>query len=552
MTEDLGTINVRYRHCSCVSTRALKEALGGGNICPRCNKIVPPENLIIRSLSVEEESFDSTPSPNLSRSSSQSSISTEEEQMEFDNLILRLQERANLPFKLNPFSGSENEDLDSLLNKFDTFCTQHHKDDAYKAAQIPLLLTGRAYKVYKNFSDVTKDDYELVCQELQLNFGPLELPPEIAYPQLSKLKMDPKSTVQTFFEKLTTQGRRLDVSPEMLKAFFIDGLSKHLKTYVLLRQPDTISRAFQMAKQAEQILPHDDSSLVHQVKDLNSKLEKLDEILSLKTKPTTAAITFAQDHSFENMEKKIQELENNFNNFKQRAPPNQNPLTCHNCSQLGHTARQCKNLPSNQFRSQIDNNLNCQLCFSPGHSAGQCENTGKNSKNSCQLCFKPGHSASQCRKLNSLFNRFEEVTTQLNQNRFDRPQKPFFPGNNNARTNSRLTCYHCGKPGHYSRDCFQNNNANPNRNQSQYNAPLNQNNPNNNHYGRNFRNNPNPNTNFRNMQPNVSVADTTCSVTLSEKAPPFLPSAHLLKPVKHTAITTNSPSDNSKNHPTKI
>ena len=100
--------------------------------------------------------------------------------------------------------------------------------------------------------------------------------------------MDPKKDVHAFFEQLTTQGARLDVNPEMLKAFFIDGLSKHLKTYVLLRQPDTISRAFQMAKQAEQILPHDDSSLVHQVKDLNSKLEKLDHILSPKIKPTTA------------------------------------------------------------------------------------------------------------------------------------------------------------------------------------------------------------------------------------------------------------------------
>ena len=99
-------------------------------------------------------------------------------------------------------------------------------------------------------------------------------------------------------------GATLEVTPEMLKAFFIDGLLKHIKTYVLLRQPASLSEAFQLAKQAEHIIPNEESTLIHQVRDLNQKLEKLDDKLIPKTQPTTAAINIDYDNSLDNMEKK--------------------------------------------------------------------------------------------------------------------------------------------------------------------------------------------------------------------------------------------------------
>ena len=184
MTANRRTVNTRYPYCRCARTRNWQLDIGAGNICPRCNKIIP----------LEEENDDSEPpsyssSPVHTSYSSSTDDNSEMQEMDWDNLFLRLQERVDVPFKISPFSGKPEEDIDCLLNKFDAYCEQHDKDNEYKTRRIPFLLTGRAYKTYKNFTDEVKANYVAVCRELQLNFGPLMLPPDIAYPQLSKLKM---------------------------------------------------------------------------------------------------------------------------------------------------------------------------------------------------------------------------------------------------------------------------------------------------------------------------------------------------------------------------
>ena len=215
MTANRRTLNTRYPYCRCVRTRTWQLDIGAGNICPRCNKLIL----------LEEDNNDSELPSNTSssihtNSSSFTDDDSEMQEMDWDNLFLLLQERVDVPFKISPFSGKSDEDIDSLLNKFDAYCEQHDKDNEYKTRRIPFLLTGQAYKIYKNFTDEVKANYVAVCRELQLNFGPLTLPPEIAYPQLSKLKMTNGTKVQSFYEELTSMGAAPEVTLQMLKAFF--------------------------------------------------------------------------------------------------------------------------------------------------------------------------------------------------------------------------------------------------------------------------------------------------------------------------------------------
>ena len=102
---------------------------------------------------------------------------------------------------------------------------------------------------------------------LRLNYGTLKLANEIAFPLFSRLKMENDGDVKTFYEKITLHGKRLNATPEMLQSFFVGGLLTHIKTYVMLRQPNSLSEAFQLAREAEIMAPADDSSLARQLKD---------------------------------------------------------------------------------------------------------------------------------------------------------------------------------------------------------------------------------------------------------------------------------------------
>ena len=74
-------------------------------------------------------------------------------------------------FKICSFSGTENEDVDEILHKFDSCCDENGHDNIYRAQKLPFLLSGKAYRMFKNLSEDDKKDYEEICRQLKLNFG---------------------------------------------------------------------------------------------------------------------------------------------------------------------------------------------------------------------------------------------------------------------------------------------------------------------------------------------------------------------------------------------
>ena len=100
------------------------------------------------------------------------------EEMELERALLRLQE---IPFNSTPFSGLPREDFDAFLSKFNSFCNVNNKPLDYKVKRLPIVLSGRAYKIYDSLSPALKENFGDLCQELRLHFGCSNLPSDVAH-----------------------------------------------------------------------------------------------------------------------------------------------------------------------------------------------------------------------------------------------------------------------------------------------------------------------------------------------------------------------------------
>ena len=203
MSDDTSPLAINF--CSCVRTRALLEAHGSGNVCPRCgNRMIPLPSEEQHSTE-ESDLDDESDASDLTNFSNSNNF----EEMEFERALLQFQE---IPFNLTPFSGLPGEDFDAFLSKFNSFCDVNNKPLDYKVKRLPFVLSGRAYKIYDSLSPALKDNFEDLCQELRLHFACSNLPNDVAHQKLQALRMLPGSSVQDFYEKFTMYSASIDVS----------------------------------------------------------------------------------------------------------------------------------------------------------------------------------------------------------------------------------------------------------------------------------------------------------------------------------------------------
>ena len=146
------------------------------------------------------------PSPRVISSHTLSMSSTSS--LRSDDMARRLDA---LPIKIPTFSGKDDEFIESLIDKLDSYATDHNEDNDFKLRRLPYLLKGRAHEVFVNLPESIKGDYERLISELRLNFGTPQLPSELAYKSLSSLKMDGGETVQIFYEKLLRNSKHLQI-----------------------------------------------------------------------------------------------------------------------------------------------------------------------------------------------------------------------------------------------------------------------------------------------------------------------------------------------------
>ena len=243
-----------------------------------------------------------------------------------------------LPVKIPLFSGKSDEDVESLLLNFDTYCHNTGKTEQFKASHIPLLLKGEAHSVFRNIPPESKASYEKICENLRLNFGVVKMPCEVAYPLLTKLKMT--TTVQEYLNQFRKLCTNLHVTPNMIQAFFVYGLKPKVKQYVTIRQPKTLNEAIQYAKQGEAIAPEDETSTNDAaVKRLTEEVSKITSLLGTNHMHTANV----------NTAPKID--------------------TCQLCFHSGHIATLC---PRNVVHRALKERV-CYNCRKPGHKIADCE-----------------------------------------------------------------------------------------------------------------------------------------------------------------------------------
>jgi len=122
---------------------------------------------------------------------------------------------------------------------------------------------------------------------------------------------------------------------------------------------------------------------------------------------------------------------------------------CYNCKQPGHESNQCPHPRTTDTKQ-------CYHCQGLGHVQADCPTlriSGQVSGGNCYSCGQPGHLARNCPNPNSVP---VAATAAPARGGFGHRGRGAFQGRGggfNVTTNRAATCYKCGGPNHYARDC---------------------------------------------------------------------------------------------------
>ena len=71
-------------------------------------------------------------------------------------------------FKLPPFRGEKNQNIESYIDKYNQFCENNGKNDFYKIENFRMNLDGRAYLLYDSMPEDVKNDWGLLTEKAVL------------------------------------------------------------------------------------------------------------------------------------------------------------------------------------------------------------------------------------------------------------------------------------------------------------------------------------------------------------------------------------------------
>ena len=130
------------------------------------------------------------------------------------------------------------------------------------------------------------------------------------------------------------------MQPEILLSFFLGGLHKDIKSYCLLKNPESVHDAVALAREAEIVLRANDGSIVSTQTAQQNEINQLQAqmITLLRNKEATVAAIHPMPPSFPNTQNQQFAHQNN-----QQSPEPVNHQSCQICGRYNHTAAACRN-----------------------------------------------------------------------------------------------------------------------------------------------------------------------------------------------------------------
>ena len=156
-------------------------------------------------------------------------------------------------FKPRSFTGLPNEDIKEWLEKFDRFARFYNWTNAKKLCAIALLLDGPALAWYHTQTAETVGNFTNLTDGLKNRFGAQNLE-FLLRQELFSRKQGPNEQLSVYTEDIIKKSQRLGLSDKDMMNIFINGLTNEIKTHVILSQPDTFTKAENLARLRDAVM----------------------------------------------------------------------------------------------------------------------------------------------------------------------------------------------------------------------------------------------------------------------------------------------------------
>ena len=154
-----------------------------------------------------------------------------------------------LPHSLmpEPFQGKSTDDVELWLKRFDQYTRLQGWPDVQKGALLPLLFRGQAQVWFDGLSSDEKANYQTLCAALLRRYQPHKSMKWVLLRQFQDRRQQPNESVEDYFQSMHQKGKYLKKAPLDIMETIVSGLLPPISKFVMLRSPQTLEQALDLA-----------------------------------------------------------------------------------------------------------------------------------------------------------------------------------------------------------------------------------------------------------------------------------------------------------------
>ena len=290
--------------------------------------------------------------------------------------------------KIATFSGTNDEDVIEFLVNFDRAADFYGWTNAQKALALPLHLEGYASAWFNSNACLLGKSYEELTKALKNQFHSASTIWRLRQ-ELYHKEQFPTESVFRYAADIRRLCHRLELPLSEYVHHFVKGLRPEIKEFVILEQPETLSRAEELAKLKEAVLSMKDDRIDQLLEDMTPLVEQ--------AKNSTIACATADqqqnhperangqpvsngglDRTMSHICPDSRQLRSNQslsylgtplgNRHRKRVKP-----ICNNCRKSGHVAAVCHHRPRHRTNASFQNRANTSFPNTNRDHVGQSQ-----------------------------------------------------------------------------------------------------------------------------------------------------------------------------------